>query len=319
MKISASLIVKNEQEMLPKCLKSIKQVDEICITDTGSTDDTIKIARKAGAKVHTEYKWADNFSEARNVSMNQCTGDWLLIIDADEILETTIPIIRDLINQPFMKDKNAVMFKVNTGRETNDQPRLFRNLPDIQWIGAAHNVMHMIDDNGRAQKIPGIYYSTLKIKSNFSPNHVVDPDRTLRIMTGELRKGMQALGRDQYTRYMYYVAREWLNRKDPIKALYFLNDYVKIAPPTNELADAWFLIASCNIDLGKLEEAIDACLQTIKYLPKYKAPYAVLHNLSAPDNKVMWEKMFHMANNDGVLFIRTEAERLIKEQLNKKK
>jgi len=318
MKISASLIIKNEESMLGKCLRSISQCDEICIVDTGSTDNSIKIARKAGAKVYTEYKWADNFSEARNVSMNQCTGDWLLIIDADEILETTIPIIRDLISQPFMKDKNAVMFKVNTGRETNDQIRLFRNLPNIQWIGAAHNLPYMIE-NGRAVKMKGLHYSTFKIKSNFSPNHIVDPDRTLRIITGELRKGPQGLGRDQYTRYLYYVAREWLNRKDPIRALYFLNDYVKIAPPTNELADAWFLIASCNIDLGKLEESIDACLQVIKYLPSYKAPYAVLHNLSSPDNKALWERMFHYADNKGVLFVRTEAEKLIKETIGKKK
>ena len=117
---------------------------------------------------------------------------------------------------------------------------------------------------------------------------------------------------------MYYVAREWLNRKDPIRTLYYLNDYVKIAPPTNELADAWFLIASCYIDLGKLEDAIDACLQTIKYLPRYKAAWAVLHNLSAPKNKAMWEKVFHMADNDEVLFVRSDAERLIKEQMKKK-
>lgn len=318
MKISASLIVKNEQQMLPKCLNSIKQVDEIVVVDTGSTDNTVKIAKKAGAKVYTEYKWADNFSEARNVSKGQCTGDWLLIIDADEILQTTIPIIKDLLSQPFMKEKNGVMFKVNTGREKNDQIRLFRNLPDIQWIGAAHNLPYQIKD-GNAIKMTGLQFTTFTIKSNFSPNHKVDPDRTLRIMTSELRKGIQGLGHDQYTRYMYYVGREWINRKDPIRTLYYLKDYVKIAPPTNELADAWYLIATCYLDLGKLEEAIDACLQTIKYLPRYKASYAVLHNLSASQNKPMWEKMFHMADNEGVLFVRKEAEKLLKDHLNKKK
>ena len=101
MKISASLIVKNEEQMLPKCLNSIKQVDEIVVVDTGSEDKTIEIAKKAGAKVHTDYKWADNFSEARNVSKSRCTGDWLLIIDADEILETTLPTIRKLLESGY--------------------------------------------------------------------------------------------------------------------------------------------------------------------------------------------------------------------------
>jgi len=311
MKISASLIIKNEQEMLPKCLKSIQQCDEIVIVDTGSTDNSIKIAKKAGAKVYTDYKWADNFSEARNVSKSKCSGDWLLIIDADEILETPMPVIREMLGQKWMADKNALMFKVDTGRETNDQIRIFRNRPDIQWIGAAHNLPHVVEGN-KYRRIDGVYHTTFKVKSNFSPNHMVDPDRTLRIMTNELRKGMQGIGPDLYTRYMYYVSREWLNRKDPYRALYYLQDYVKIAPATNELADAWFLIASCYLDLGKLEEALDACLQTIKYLPRYKAAYAVLHNLSAPENRPIWEKLFHLADNAGVLFVRREAEKLLK-------
>ena len=85
--ISASLIIKNEEAMLPKCLKSIKGVDEIVIVDTGSEDKSIQIAKKAGAKVYTDYKWNDNFAEARNESKKHCTKEWLLIIDGDEALE----------------------------------------------------------------------------------------------------------------------------------------------------------------------------------------------------------------------------------------
>lgn len=299
--------------MLPACLESVKWVDELIVVDTGSEDKTIEIAQKYGARVHTDYKWNDNFSEARNVSLGLCTGDWVLIIDADEILECDEETLRKLIGQPFMQHKDAVMFKVNTGRETNDQIRLFRNRSDIEWAGAAHNLPHIRTERGY-KRIEDIHWSTLKVKSNFSPNHRKDPDRTLRIMTKELARGPQVLGQYQYTRYLYYVAREWLNRKDPIRGLYYLKDYVKIAPPTNELADAWFLIATCYIDLGKLEEAIDACLQTAKYLPTYKAAWAIIHNLSAPENRKMWEKLFHMADNRGVLFIRKEAEKLFKQE-----
>ena len=131
---------------------------------------------------------------------------------------------------------------------------------------------------------------------------------------------------------MYYVAREFLNRKDPIKALYYLEDYTKIAPHTNELADAWYLIATCYIDLGRLRtekgydidppkllKAVDAVLQTIKYLPTYKAAYALLYNLATPDNRPFWEKMFHMANNKNVLFVRRENEKLFKLEIEKGK
>jgi len=304
-------------QMLPKCLRSIKGVDEIIIVDTGSTDDSIKIAKEAGAKVITDYKWNDHFSEARNVSKMHCTSDWLLIIDGDEILEATIPTIRQLLEQPFMEEREAIMFYVNTGKETNDQIRMFRNLPEIQWIGAAHNLPYFIE-NGQPRRME-MQRSTFNIKANFSPNHIVDPDRTLRIMTKELQKGPHALGGRQYTRYLYYVAREWMNRQNPVEVVWHLEKYVKVAQPTNELADAWFLLATCYTDFGQtyndpneLGKAYDAALQAIKYLPSFKAPYALLYNLSSIDNQVMWERAYQLANNGGVLFERPDAERLFK-------
>jgi glycosyltransferase involved in cell wall biosynthesis len=304
--------------MLPKCLKSIKGVDEIVITDTGSTDKSIEIAKEAGAKVYTDYKWNDHFSEARNHSKSHCTGDWLLIIDGDEELRTTIPTIREMLSQPFMKEREAIMFYVDTGREVNEQIRMFRNRPDIEWIGAAHNLPYIRDVNGH-RRMTEIQKSTFNIWAGYSPNHEKDPDRTLRIMSKELMKGPQGLGMNNYTRYLYYVAREWMNRRDPFKVIWYLEKYTKMAPPTNELADAWFLLATCYVDLGELEKGVDACLQTIKYLPTFKASYALLHNLAAPDSKRFWEKMFHMADNKGVLFERKDAEILVKEEINKKK
>jgi len=309
------MIIKNEQEMLPKCLKSIKGVDEIIVVDTGSDDDSIKIAKEHGAKVFTDYKWNDHFSEARNESKKHCTGDWLLIIDGDEILESSIPAIRELIAKPFIKDKNIIMFDVNTGMEVNVQPRLFRNRPDIQWVGAAHNKLCYVRPGQPPVSIGAsddMYKSAFKIKANFSPNHRVDPDRTLRIMSKELAQGEAVIGRDQYTRYLYYVSREWLNRQSPIQALYFLSEYVKIAPPTNELADAHFMMATCYQNLGRLMDAVRAYLECIVILPSYKAAWAGLHNLGAPQTQKYWERMFHMADNDNVLFIRQEAEKLWK-------
>ena len=86
-RISACLIVKDEEELLPKCLKSIKNaVDEIIIVDTGSIDNTVTIAKNFGAKVYY-HSWNDSFSEARNHCLKYASGDWILQIDADEELE----------------------------------------------------------------------------------------------------------------------------------------------------------------------------------------------------------------------------------------
>jgi len=317
MKISASLIIKNEEAMLPKCLKSIKGVDEIIITDTGSDDKSIEIAKEFGAKVYTDYTWNDNFAEARNHSKNHCTGDWLLIIDGDETLESSIPVIRELLEKPVMADREAIMFYVDTGHEVNSQIRMFRNREDIEWVGAAHNLPYMRTAQGY-QRMQEIQQSTFKIKAGYSPNHEMDPDRTLRIMSKELAKGLQVLGMNNYTRYLYYVAREYLNRRDPFKVVWFLEKYVKMAPPTNEMADAWFILATCYTDLGELEKAVDACLQAVKFVPMFKAPYALLHNVAHDSVKWFWEKVFHMADNQGSLFARHDAEKLIKDYKNER-
>lgn len=84
--IGLVMIVKNESRSLRKCLARVKKlVDEIYITDTGSTDDTIKIAEEFGAHIST-YEWRNDFAAARNYALEQSDCDWNLVLDADEYL-----------------------------------------------------------------------------------------------------------------------------------------------------------------------------------------------------------------------------------------
>lgn len=86
MTIGLVMIVKNESRSLRKCLARAKKlVDRIYITDTGSTDDTVKIAEEFGAHI-TTYEWKNDFAAARNYSLEQSECDWNLILDADEYL-----------------------------------------------------------------------------------------------------------------------------------------------------------------------------------------------------------------------------------------
>ena len=84
--LSLCMIVRDEEEMLPRCLAAVAPaVDEIIIVDTGSQDRTIEIARSFGARV-IERAWTGSFAEARNVSFDAATGDWMMYLDADEVL-----------------------------------------------------------------------------------------------------------------------------------------------------------------------------------------------------------------------------------------
>ena len=98
MSLSLCMIVKDEGKFLEGCLESVKNfVDEIVIVDTGSTDNTIQIAEKFGAKV-VKHNWDNSFSEARNVSLKHATKDWILVLDADErISEKDLAKIKELI------------------------------------------------------------------------------------------------------------------------------------------------------------------------------------------------------------------------------
>lgn len=96
--ISLCMIVKNEEQFLEQCLNSIKDlVNEIIIVDTGSTDKTKEIASKFKAKIY-DFQWCDDFSAARNESLKHATGDWIMVLDADEtIAERDLSKIRELV------------------------------------------------------------------------------------------------------------------------------------------------------------------------------------------------------------------------------
>ena len=78
------MIVKDEEESLPGCLESIQGLsDELIIVDTGSVDQTVAIAKSYGAQI-SHFDWVDDFSAARNASLDKATGDWILWVDADD-------------------------------------------------------------------------------------------------------------------------------------------------------------------------------------------------------------------------------------------
>lgn len=97
--LSACMIVKNEQDTLPACLTAVQDVvEEIVVYDTGSTDKTVEIARAAGATV-VDGHWDDDFARARNSALEHCRGEWILHVDADELVLTDRTTLRAEIAQ----------------------------------------------------------------------------------------------------------------------------------------------------------------------------------------------------------------------------
>ncbi|MGH9469974.1 MAG: glycosyltransferase family 2 protein, partial [Terriglobia bacterium] len=85
--LALSMIVKNAEASLDRCLESVRGLaDEIVIADTGSTDSTPEIARRHGAKI-LSIPWEQDFAKARNRSLAAVESDWVLVLDADEMLD----------------------------------------------------------------------------------------------------------------------------------------------------------------------------------------------------------------------------------------
>ncbi len=124
--LSVIMIVKDEAARLGECLDSVRSIaDEIVVVDTGSTDDTMAIADGRGAQVYS-IPWKDDFAEARNRSIDAATGDWLLHMDADEVLdEEGAKRIRSLVDGD---GQGADAIEVTLANYC-DEPRAWRWMP----------------------------------------------------------------------------------------------------------------------------------------------------------------------------------------------
>ena len=156
LKISACYIVKNEAKNLAKSIKSLKnQVNEIVVVDTGSTDNTIVVARKLGAKVYS-FPWQDDFSKARNFALSKAKGEWLVLLDADEYFTAkTAGNIRQVIRQAQQADAiliQMVNYDVDKA-EIQDyfyQLRIVCNQQGLHYEGKIHEELKLSE--GKSMK-----------------------------------------------------------------------------------------------------------------------------------------------------------------------
>ena len=144
--LSLCLIAKNEASRLSACLQSVEGiVDEIIVLDTGSTDQTVAIAHQFNAAVHP-FEWIDDFAAARNASLDYATGDWILVLDADEQLVAGAgTTIRQAIASEDCLVVNLLRQEVGAAQSPySSVSRLFRNHPKLRFSRPYHA---MIDDS----------------------------------------------------------------------------------------------------------------------------------------------------------------------------
>ena len=299
MKISVSMVVRDEEAMLARCLDTVKDADDIVICDTGSTDKTIEIAKEYTDRVFTDFKWCDDFSKARNHAANKCLGDFILIIDADEMLVTPFSKVREIVEKADKEGRDFISIKVSSEKRTSQMssPRLHKNIPEIKWYGAAHN--YLANSTGKKNEI---YTDEIEIVYGYSPAHAKDPNRTLRI----LRKAVK----DDPTlkREKFYLAREYWYKKKYKQALMWVKRYIKNPSFRGEVAEAFLLKARClwRMPGNHGEEARVACMHAIYSNPDFKEALLLMSEMNFEPRKSQWKSYADIAKNTGVLFNRTD-------------
>jgi len=235
---------------LPHCLKSIRTLaDEIILLDTGSNDNTCKIALGHGAKVY-HFTWANDFSLARNESLRHATGDWILYIDADETVnqKNASKIRQTITKNDIMAATVRQYIPQNSGNITtafySEYCRIFRNHPAIRFEGAIHE-----------QILPSIKRLRGKIlKTDIIIHHwayALNPEkkrlraeRNLNYLITELRKFPD----DPFIHFNLGKTYHELNNKD--KAIL---EYKKVLKLNNEdMKLKYELLGQTHLNLSKL-------------------------------------------------------------------
>lgn len=269
MKITACLIVKNEEGNLRECLDSLKSfVDEIIVVDTGSTDTTVKIAGEYTNNVFF-YQWDGDFASARNYALSKVTGDWIISIDADEII-TNPEIIRTTLENLSTKVGGLLIELLNVStridgsvdRFTIHLLRIFRNNRSFHWESIIHEqiVESIIHSGYSVSQSPIVFFHK---GYDLSPEKMKEKqNRNLSLLTKALEKESDN-GYLWFQRAKTFRALEDLNNaeKDIIQSLELLPKKHSVTPQAlNEAAIIFF-------HKKNLEKALYYANESLKVVP----------------------------------------------------
>lgn len=306
------MITKNEERYLEQCLNSVKDiVDEIVIVDTGSKDKTKEIAKKFSAKIF-DFKWVDDFSAARNESLKHATKDWILVLDADEVIEKKdFGKIKNIAENPddfagFQLEQRSYLNNLFEGAVKNNSDfelvkkypfyishhlcRLFKNNLGLKF---SHRIHELVEDSITEK---GFKYKRVDVVL-----HHFGSVKDEKLITEKTKQYSNIILKQleenpNNVRYNYQAARMYVGRNDFANALKYFKKTAKIDPD-------YKLVFS---EIAKIYLAMNDKNHAIEYFKK-----SMKHNIDNPSP----------ANNLSVIYMSIgkfkQAKEILEEQLKK--
>ena len=263
-KISLCMIVRDEEKTIARCLDSIKDVvDEIIIVDTGSIDKTKEIVAKYTNKIY-DFEWVDDFSKARNFSFSKATKDYIMWLDADDVI---LPEDREKLKK-LKKEMDGKIdiyqMKYNYSSDNNGNPnlvqtreRILKRDKNYKWVSPIHEVI-----------IPTGNIEEVDIAVTHMKEEIKDINRNLKIFENMIKNGVEL---DERQEYCYAKELYFLQRIPEAIICYekFINKYIE------QYQDKEYLLYSALLELSdcyKRQGKIEKELETLMLILKNQVP-----------------------------------------------
>ncbi|NOY53537.1 MAG: glycosyltransferase [Deltaproteobacteria bacterium] len=297
--LSTCMIVRDEEDCLERCLASIRPfTDELILVDTGSTDGTVTIAeRYADRLIH--HPWEDDFSAARNRSIERAAGDWIFYLDADEeLFFNDGPKLRKMLSE-IRKNVDHLLLSIRNldgaGGILSEFPalRIFRNGRGIHFSGIVHNQV-ICNGEGRTFPVTLLHYgyalSPKKMEAKFQ--------RTLSLTKKQIRQEPSS------PLPLHNLTLSLLNHGDHAEALESglqgLRLFEQLSAPYPPLfSNLIYLTARAALADGRYDLAASVCMEGLKSRPDHLDLFWVLAMSSYYEKQyretLEWSKKFRQA------------------------
>lgn len=254
--ISLCMIVRDEEETIGRCLDSVKEiVDEMIIVDTGSIDRTKEIVSEYTSHIY-DFEWIDDFAAARNFSFSKATQDYILWLDADDVLLEDVKREFKRLKRELDEKVDAVLMPYHLTLDANGNPsyssrrnRLVKRERNFKWFGKVHEYLEVYGEILKSDI--GIVHQKEKAWTN----------RNLKIYESAVERGEELSPRD-----VFYYANECVDNQKHEEAILLYEKFLKDGKGWKEdNIYAAGKLGDCYAKLEQWEKAVEACMKSFQY------------------------------------------------------
>lgn len=285
--LSICLIAKNESKHLKRLVDSLENIqDEIILVDTGSSDDTVQVAKELGMKVY-ERPWDDSFCRARNYSCSFASGEWIFCPDCDEVIRNPHEFLKFLKSVDPSVNQVALHLHIawdHEGRPTSVFPsqRCFRR-GTHEWRGDIHEYL---------SPLPGFTTSVVVCNTAWF-EHRPDHEKSREWYIDVLRK--QANDNPKDPRALHYMGRECVYKGLYAEAIGYLTRCLEFHTWDYERSQTRIYLADSYLALGEVDKAEEQLVLSLKEEPTRRDATFKLAELyrtnGRHDRAIIWYRM----------------------------